>query len=163
VPTYIAEYKDELTRHGPARFLSDHPYPVLIVTGVTGTLKAPASSGTVVALASDTVLLGTLVGRVFPIAKGKNSTPGPVRVGRTAENDICIPEYSISKFHCFLAMVGTELRLTDCGSTNGTSVNGRRLAAKVPCALTGGETLVLGRFVFLFHRAAGFAGFLPTV
>ena len=162
MPLYIAEFKEELARTGPAKFLSLYPYPVLVVTGLTGTLKEEAKSGTVVAQASDTMLLGTLVGRVFPLAKAKNATPGPMRVGRTSDNDICVPEYSISKFHCFFAQVGTELRLTDCGSTNGTTVNGRRLAPRTSCGLTGGETIALGRFVFLFHRAAGFAAFLSA-
>src|SRR5256714_14105109 len=138
---------------GPAKFISLHPYPVLIVTGLTGTLKEEARSGTVVAQASDTMLLGTLVGRVFPLSKSRNATPGPVRVGRTSDNDICVPEYSISKLHCFFAQVGTELRLTDCGSTNGTTVNGRRLAPRTSCGLTGGGAPPPRRFGFFFLPA----------
>jgi hypothetical protein len=162
LPTYVAEYKDDLASMGQVRFGQNYPYPVLIVLGLTGTLQGPSGSGTVVAAASDTMLLSTLVGRVFPVAKAKHATPGPVRVGRTSENDICIPEYSISKFHCHLALVGTEMRLVDSGSTNGTTVNGKRLAPRTACTLAGGETIVLGRFAFMYHRPHGFVAYLQT-
>jgi hypothetical protein len=162
VPTYIADYKDDLATMGPVRFAQNYPYPVLIVLGLTGTLQGPSGSGTVVAQASDTMLLSTLVGRVFPISKAKHANPGPVRVGRTSDNDICIPEYSISKFHCHLALVGPDMRLVDSGSTNGTTVNGKRLAPKTGVVLTGGETLVMGRFALLFHRASSFVAYLST-
>jgi pSer/pThr/pTyr-binding forkhead associated (FHA) protein len=81
-------------------------------------------------------------------------------VGRVSDNDICVPEYSISKLHCYLALVGSEVRLTDCGSTNGTTINGQVVQPKKPYPLQGGEKLVMGRFAFLFHRAAGFAEYL---
>ena len=162
LPTYIADYKDDLAAMGPGKFAVHYPHPVLIVLGLTGTLEGPSGSGTVVAAATDTMLLTTLMGRVFPLAKARHANPGPVRVGRTSDNDICIPEYSISKFHCNLALVGADMRLTDSGSTNGTSVNGKRLGPKTACTLVGGETLVMGRFAFLFHRAAGFVAYLST-
>jgi pSer/pThr/pTyr-binding forkhead associated (FHA) protein len=94
--------------------------------------------------------------------KSKHTRPGPVTVGRVSDNDICIPEYSISKLHCVLAPAGSEVRLTDCGSTNGTTLNGKVLQPKQAFALTGGEKLVMGRFAFLFHRAHGFAEYLQS-
>jgi pSer/pThr/pTyr-binding forkhead associated (FHA) protein len=160
MPTYVADYKDDLATLGQAKFSQNYPYPVLIVLGLTGTLQGSTGGGTVVAEATDTMLLSTLVGRVFPVSKAKHANPGPVRIGRTSDNDICIPEYSISKFHCQLAQAGVEMKLVDTGSTNGTTVNGKRVAPKTPCALVGGETLVMGRFAFLFHRAPGFVAYL---
>jgi pSer/pThr/pTyr-binding forkhead associated (FHA) protein len=162
MPTYVADLKEDLARLGPARFVQENPHPVLVVLGLTGTLQDSRGAGTVVAQASDTLLLTTIVGRVFPVAKSKHTNPGPVTVGRVSDNDICVPEYSISKLHCILAIVGSEVRLTDLGSTNGTTVNGQALQPKKPVRLEGGEKLVMGRFAFLFHRAAGFAEYLKV-
>lgn len=44
-------------------------------------------------------------------------------IGRTAENDICIEDRSVSVRHAELVItVGNDLYLNDCASTNGTAV-----------------------------------------
>ena len=50
-------------------------------------------------------------------------------VGRTKENHLAIDDASISKYHASLALNAEgELLLADTGSTNGTFVNGERIA-----------------------------------
>jgi pSer/pThr/pTyr-binding forkhead associated (FHA) protein len=50
-------------------------------------------------------------------------------VGRTKENDISIDDASISKLHASLVLnAGSRLLVADTGSTNGTFINGRRIA-----------------------------------
>jgi pSer/pThr/pTyr-binding forkhead associated (FHA) protein len=165
MPTYVAEYAEELRKLGPDRFQRLYAHPVFIVQGLAGTLKEQRSTGTtVVAQINDVVQLGSLVGRVFPVQKSKYSPPGPtINVGRTADNDLAIPEYSISKRHCFLAKVGDEVRLTDLGSTNGTLVDGVQVDPKKPIPLKGGEVVTIGRFALLYQTASGFAAYLKTV
>lgn len=163
--TYVAEYLEELSRLGPERFMRVHAHPVFIIKGLAGTLKEEGArtGATVISTASDVVLMGTLVGRVLPVVKSKYAPPGQtINVGRTADNDLAIPEYSISKRHCFLARVGEEVRLTDCGSTNGTLVNGVTVEPKKPCPLVGGETVTMGRFALLFHLPQGFVKYLKN-
>jgi hypothetical protein len=160
MPVYVAEYRDELDSSGPDKFVQSFPHPVLIVAGLAGTLGGKAKGGTVVAESSELMLVGTLVGRVFPIAKAKYSPPGPIMVGRTSDNDIAITEYSISKRHCYLTVIGIDVRITDCGSTNGTLVNGVPLEPRKPRPLHGGEAITLGRFALVFQRPGGFVGFL---
>jgi pSer/pThr/pTyr-binding forkhead associated (FHA) protein len=94
------------------------------------------------------------------VVKGRNSVRGPVTIGRTSDNDLVIPEYTISTRHCLLALVDGEYRLTDMGTTNGTLVNEAPLTPRKPYRLQGGETLRMGRFSLLFHLPRGFGEFL---
>jgi pSer/pThr/pTyr-binding forkhead associated (FHA) protein len=94
------------------------------------------------------------------VVKGKNSIPGPVSIGRTSDNDLAIPEYTISTRHCILAVVDGQYRLTDLGATNGTMVNDVKLAPRKPHVLSGGDTLRMGRFTLLFHLPRGFGEYL---
>lgn len=162
---YVADYAEQLRKVGKDDFLRLYPRPVLIVAGLAGTLKEQERSktGTQVSEVSDILRMGTIVGRVFHVEKAKGSPPGPVLIGRVSDNDIAIPEYSISKRHCFLAVVANEIRMTDCGSTNGTLINGFPLEPKKPYRLYGGETITLGRFLMLFHQPEGFIEYLRTV
>ncbi len=66
-----------------------------------------------------------------------------VVVGRDVGCDLALPDEQISRRHAALEprADGTVI-LTDLGSTNGTFVNGHRLAG--PVLLSGGEELRLG-------------------
>jgi len=55
--------------------------------------------------------------------------PGRISIGRTAESMLSIDDTSISKHHATLAIsVDGEMSVADTGSTNGTKVNGERIA-----------------------------------
>jgi hypothetical protein len=161
--TYVPEYKEDLTRLGRMAFLNLHSDAVLIVLGLAGTLGTASHGGTLITATSDLMLLGTLAGRVFPLRKGRDAPAGPIVVGRTSDSDVAIPEYSISKQHCYIALVNNELRLIDCGSTNGTMVNGQALVPKKPYRLVGGESITLGRFSLVFYRPQGFVAYLDSL
>jgi pSer/pThr/pTyr-binding forkhead associated (FHA) protein len=161
MPAYLAEFEAEYRRLGPQSFVRAYPWPVLVVAGIGGVLNGTTSrSGTMVAMNSDLVQATALAGRVFPVVKGRNSVRGPVTIGRTSDNDLVIPEYTISTRHCLLALVDGEYRLTDMGTTNGTLVNEAPLTPRKPYRLQGGETLRMGRFSLLFHLPRGFGEFL---
>jgi FHA domain len=160
--SYLADFEAEYLRLGAQAFLKAYPWPVLVVTGFAGDLGDNTSkSGTMVATISDAMLQPTsLDGRVFPVVKGHNSAPGPVSIGRTSDNDLAIPEYTISTHHCLIALVAGEYRLTDMAATNGTLVDGVRLMPRKPCRLNGSETVCMGRLNLLFHLPLGFADYL---
>jgi hypothetical protein len=165
MPVYVNEYADELKKVGRESFVRTYPNPVLIVASLAGTLDDGAQQGAstaVVSGATDLLHVTRLVGRVFVIVKGRYSPPGPVTIGRTNDNDVAFPDYSVSKRHCQLAVVGRELRLIDNGSTNGTFLNGLRLAQRKPVVLNTGDTVTLGRFNCIFHLPAGFVGHLAA-
>jgi pSer/pThr/pTyr-binding forkhead associated (FHA) protein len=161
MPVYLAEFEAEYRRLGPQSFARAYPGPVLVVAGIGGLLDGKSSrGGTMIAMSSDLLQATALAGRVFPVVKGRNSVPGPVTIGRTSDNDLAIPEYTISTRHCILALVDGEYRLTDLGATNGTFVNDLQLTPRKPCRLRGGETVRMGRFTLLFHLPREFGEFL---
>jgi pSer/pThr/pTyr-binding forkhead associated (FHA) protein len=161
MPAYLAEFEAEFRRLGLQSFVHTYPTPVLIVAGIGGVLQGNTSrSGTMIAANIDLIQATALAGRVFPVVKGKNSVPGPVSIGRTSDNDLAIPEYTISTRHCILALISGQYRLTDLGATNGTMVNDVKLTPRKPFALNGGETIRMGRFTLLFHLPGGFGDYL---
>jgi hypothetical protein len=153
---YVTDYVDELKALGVERFAFKLNYPVLVLSAVTGTLGEKRKSGTMATALTDVMTLSRLVGRVFPLIKLPDLPPGPILVGRTADNDVAIPDYSISNRHCYFAMNGGDIKLHDCGSTNGTRVDGKALPPRQPMTLRGNETIVMGRFALLFLRPSGF-------
>ena len=52
---------------------------------------------------------------------------GNFKVGRARENDIIIEDPVVSKVHAELLVYGLELIVRDCGSKNGTFVDGVRV------------------------------------
>jgi pSer/pThr/pTyr-binding forkhead associated (FHA) protein len=158
---YIADYKDELRSLGHDRLARDIIHPVLVLSGVAGTLRDQQKrAGTVVTDLNETLTLSRLVGRVFDLVKRRDSPPGPISVGRSAENDVVITDYSISNRHCYFMTGGPQTMLVDCGSTNGTLVAGKPALPRHPVPLQGGETVVLGRFAFVYLRPSGLLDFL---
>lgn len=71
-----------------------------------------------------------------------------VTIGRHPNNDISLLLESVSRFHAKLELVGTRWVVTDLNSSNGTFVNGERIAS--PQALSEGDVLTLGRADFVF-------------
>jgi hypothetical protein len=163
--TYANDYKEELQRLGPAGFQRVFVQPVLVTLGMAGEINPAASSGgtSVVNLNDGSFACTRLTGRVFPVVKPQNSMRGPISVGRTSENDIAIPEYSVSKRHCIIARVENEYRLTDMGSTNGTILDGTTLLPQKPRRLKGGETIALGRLMLVFYFPEGFVRHLQAL
>ncbi len=71
--------------------------------------------------------------------------PGLRTLGRSSENDLQLPEMSVSRQHAQLAVESEGLvRLTDLGSTNGTFLNGHRLPPQQPATLRDGDRIGFG-------------------
>jgi hypothetical protein len=162
---YLTDYAQELKRVGEVVFRRRYSAPVLIVTGRAAELVGghERSSREVTMLSKPgggDVKSLALMHRVFPIVKAPFSPRGPVLVGRTGDNDVAIPEYSISKRHCFFEFQPGEVALFDCGSTNGTLLNGRRLEPKKATRLNGGEMITLGRYAFMYQSPTGFLDYV---
>lgn len=92
------------------------------------------------------------------VKAGLNSSPpfelqwGLNRLGRAADNHIQLLHGSISTHHCELLLDERGVTVRDCGSTNGTFVDGLRVEE---AALDSGQTLRLGSVeLVLEHHAA---------
>ena len=68
-------------------------------------------------------------------------------LGRDISNEIVINDPEVSRRHARLTLEGTTYRLEDLGSTNGTFIQGQRLAA--PVLLRPGEIITIGEKVVL--------------
>lgn len=150
-PSYIDQYGDELQRIGEESFRRLYPWPNLVVIGMAGDLGGSRASGTsIINVANGILERGTITGRVFSLMKPRDAPRGPITIGRTADCDIVIPEYSISRKHCYISQMDGLYRITDCGSANGTVVDGVTIGKNLPYKLRGGECLTLGRLLLLF-------------
>jgi len=68
-----------------------------------------------------------------------------VTVGRVRGNDIVLPKGNVSKHHCRLVIQGAEVVIEDLHSTNGTYVNGRKIAEPTPISTT--DKVFVGDFI----------------
>lgn len=87
-----------------------------------------------------TVKTGSQAGREIDLK------PGLHRIGRSPENDVHIPEPSISSFHCEILVAEIATSIRDLSSTNGTFINQRQIAKGV---LQHGDVVTLGDIDFV--------------
>ena len=73
-------------------------------------------------------------------------------IGRDSTNEIVINDAEISRRHSRLTFQGGKYVLEDLGSTNGTFVNGQRLAG--PRVLKSGEVVSFGEQIVLVFEAS---------
>ncbi|HEY5283397.1 MAG TPA: FHA domain-containing protein [Polyangia bacterium] len=156
--SYLEQFAEQFRDLGVESFQRLYPWPFLVALGMAGDIQESRSSGTSIINLADSVLeRGRISGRVFPLVKSRDSPKGPITIGRTSENDVVIPEYSVSRKHCFIATVAGSYRVTDWGSANGTLVNEIDIGKMAPCPLHGGEIITLGRLMLLFLPPRQFA------
>ena len=75
-------------------------------------------------------------------------------IGRDSTNEIVINDAEISRRHARLTFQGGKYVLEDLGSTNGTFVNGQRLAG--PRVLKSGEVVSFGEQIVMIFEATHF-------
>jgi pSer/pThr/pTyr-binding forkhead associated (FHA) protein len=101
---------------------------------------------------------------VLPIRKRQNNFPSMITVGRTENNDLALPDITVSRFHAFFRhTAGSQggdrserLELADAGSRNGTWLAGRRLPGKGPLqVVTPGDVVRFGNLSFIVLDAGG--------
>lgn len=92
---------------------------------------------------------------VFEIKKGNiagNALALGITLGRTPNNDICIPDESVSRFHGYFRQDAktSQWTVVDVGSLNGIQAGGEKLVTDRPHVLAPREELVIGRVPVVF-------------
>jgi hypothetical protein len=85
---------------------------------------------------------GPLAGRSVPLRGART------RIGALAENDVAVAAPSVSRSHAEIRVEGADFTLVDLGSTNGTRVNGARIAT---VRLRPGDRIRLGEVELVFE------------
>jgi hypothetical protein len=153
---FLDDYARELAEAGERAFRRRYDVPVLIVSG---RVERKTPRGSAEKTAAHRPTLQGLLNRVFPLVKAPHTPTGPVVLGRIegADIDVVVPDASISKRHCAFATQRGSAAVSDCGSRNGTAVNGAPVTSPEGVGLAGGETITIGRLEFTFETGAGFA------
>jgi len=74
----------------------------------------------------------------------------PLTVGRQDPANVVLAGGTVSRRHCRFSRDGDRMMLEDLGSTNGTQVNGKPIAA--PVALVDGDVISVGAYQLRYHR-----------
>ena len=75
-----------------------------------------------------------------------------ITIGRSARNDVCVPDPFASRVHAEVRREGDQYLLQDLGSANGTYFNGSKLESVV--ALTHGSRIQIGETEIVFKDKA---------
>jgi hypothetical protein len=76
---------------------------------------------------------------------------GTTVIGRGGEADVQLTDTGVSRRHAELRVVGDQVEVHDLGSTNGTRVNGQRVAA---ATLTDGDRITVGTSDLVFRSGS---------
>ena len=89
---------------------------------------------------------------VYPLKRTGRSVGHLITVGRTANNDVVVPDISVSRFHAFVKEgENSPVAIQDASSTNGTSINGTSVPAQgqgSPVDIKTGDNVRLGQVEF---------------
>jgi pSer/pThr/pTyr-binding forkhead associated (FHA) protein len=77
-------------------------------------------------------------------------------VGRGKGCQFRVESEQVSRRHCMILADGPKVAIEDCGSVNGTFVNGEKIQGQ--CALHDGDRIAIGKLVFAFQREDGAEG-----
>jgi serine phosphatase RsbU (regulator of sigma subunit) len=98
----------------------------------------------------------------YPDRAPENLQLGRLRItiGRSARNDVCVPDPFASRVHAEVRREGDQYVLQDLGSANGTYYNGSKL--EQPIALTHGGRIQIGETEIIFRDADANGGIPAT-
>ena len=89
-------------------------------------------------------------GQILPLSDKAEFTLGRISDAQPIMPDIDLTPYQayasgVSRLHAVLKRAGTQVRVMDLGSSNGTYLNGKRLKPNVDQTLEHGDMLSLGK------------------
>ena len=165
-PLDLIEVLLDASSMSEGEFIAEHPHPVLVPervrSGLLARLREGSGSGTLklggrqpgesAAIASGQLLVlrkTTGQGRLDRFEAGSDKGTWII-LGRQADADVMINDFSVSQRQAGIRRSGSAFQVQDLGSTNGTSLNGKRLEPNQPGPLKSGDQLDLGRVEVTF-------------
>jgi hypothetical protein len=129
-------------------FINASPFTFIVSDGTLARASGPHYSVSDLA-AMEKHLVGGRTFLALPLRKATDTFPQMITVGRTANNDLVIPDSSISTVHAIFMQTARGFELADVGSKNGTSAAGEPLPPRGAAHLIKlGERLRFGRIEF---------------
>ncbi len=114
--------------------------------GGTGTVGIAVPSAPVGSGLRLVATMGTYAGQIYPL------TGGTIEIGRDAANAIPLPnDTNASRRHATLQLNSAQIMVTDNASSNGTFINGVRIATQTPTPLNPRDELTVGNTRFRFE------------
>jgi hypothetical protein len=170
------DYLKSLQKVGPEEFLAMYPHAVLLESYVAPSSRTKLGRVETIAeldindLDSQTESHENgplLQARVIPLEKrDKSSSERMLFVGRSANNDIVVPNKMVSKLHAYFCQVpGSEIiQLVDMNSTNGTFINGKKISPSVKMNLEDEDIISFGPETRMeYFCATGFCQLLESL
>jgi pSer/pThr/pTyr-binding forkhead associated (FHA) protein len=99
----------------------------------------------------------------YPIRRGERSVGHLLTLGRTSNNDVVIPDLSVSRFHAFVKSSDGRFQIQDANSTNGSSVNNNSVPGQghgPAVDLKSGDSVRLGQVELTFLSAQALRDFV---
>ena len=91
---------------------------------------------------------------VYPLTKKPGASfPDRITIGRTANNDVVIPDGSVSRLHAYVRRDGTGWVVADAGSKNGSSLKGDELEPRKERTLPSRSLVRFGDVDLTFYDA----------
>ena len=150
----LLDYMQTLKGLGAAEFVKEHNHPFLvenylapsskIILGRVETISEFDLEDIVPAKEEKECMLQA---RVIPLQKREvSSSERMIFVGRSANNDIVLANKLVSKLHAYFCQIPGSgvVQLVDMSSTNGTFVNGTKLAPSVKSNLEDEDVISFG-------------------
>jgi hypothetical protein len=98
---------------------------------------------------------------VYPLTKKPGASfPDRITIGRTTNNDVVVPDTSVSRLHAYVRRDPAGWVVVDAGSKNGSWLRGEPLEARKDRALASRAVLRLGDVELTFYTAADLYGAL---
>jgi hypothetical protein len=150
---YLIEFAAEYSSLGPTAFQVKYRGAVLVGVGLVARVADRPFTWkrrTLGAVPEDDVLeAGAIVDRVWRIRKAEGAQRGgAIAVGQSADNDIVLPEYTVSTHHATFGFDAAGMSITDLGSLNGTKVDGVLVEPLQPIRIKDRQQIIIGRILF---------------
>jgi hypothetical protein len=152
----VLDYLHSFKGLGPEQFLATYKHPFLVENYLAPSSKIKLGRVETISEFELNDILPSggnredeslLQARVIPLEKRDiDSSERMIFVGRSANNDIVLPNKMVSKLHAYFCQVPGSgvMQLVDMNSTNGTFINGTKIAPSVKSSLQDEDVISFG-------------------